>query len=183
MALAGLCRLPSLVRRPALRHWLWLLVLVKLVTPPLVAVPLLPAVADLHDAVVVAAPSVKLTEHRESAFTPPAPMKPAVDEMFSARAGRDLNDLSPSEPPRPQALLLGGLVAVSLIGTCLLLAVQAVHAVKLYRWIRRAGTATHCWLSPAPTSRRVWRSVARCEAAWWTRERLRCCGRGMNPWW
>ena len=46
MALAALCRLPSLARRPALRHWLWLLVLVKLVTPPLVAVPLLPAVVE-----------------------------------------------------------------------------------------------------------------------------------------
>jgi beta-lactamase regulating signal transducer with metallopeptidase domain len=141
IALAALCRLPSLARRPALRHWLWLLVLVKLVTPPLVAVPLLPAVADLHDAVVVAAASVSSAERRELALAPPTPMRPAVDETVSGRAGRDLNDLSPSEPPRPAGVLvLGGLLAVSLIGTCLLLTVHAVRAVKLYRWLRRAGT-------------------------------------------
>ena len=46
VVLAVLCRLPLLHKRPALRHWLWLLVLVKLVTPPLIAVPLLPAIAD-----------------------------------------------------------------------------------------------------------------------------------------
>ena len=46
IVLAALCRLSSLRRRPALRHWLWLLLLVKLVTPPLIAVPLLPAVAS-----------------------------------------------------------------------------------------------------------------------------------------
>ena len=141
IALAALCRLPSLARRPALRHWLWLLVLVKLVTPPLVAVPLLPAVVEPHEAVVVAVPSVSSAERRELTLAPPTPMKPAVDETVSARAGRDLNDRNPSEPPCPTgALLLGGLLAVSLIGTCLLLAVHAVRAVKLYRWLRRAGT-------------------------------------------
>ena len=43
-------------------------------------------------------------------------------------------------PSRTQALLLGGLLAVSLIGTCVLLTVHGVHAAKLYRWLRRAGT-------------------------------------------
>ncbi len=37
------CRTAALRRRPALCHALWLLVLVKLVTPPLVPLPLLPA--------------------------------------------------------------------------------------------------------------------------------------------
>ncbi len=37
VVLIALGRLPSLGKRPALRHWLWLLLLVKLVTPPLVA--------------------------------------------------------------------------------------------------------------------------------------------------
>lgn len=38
-----LCRVPSVARRPALRHALWLLVLVKLVTPPVINVPILSA--------------------------------------------------------------------------------------------------------------------------------------------
>ena len=45
-ALAASCRLSWLGRRPALRHWLWLLLLVKLVTPPIVAVPLFPPIAE-----------------------------------------------------------------------------------------------------------------------------------------
>ncbi len=52
--LAGLCCLPPLRRRPALKHWLWLLLLAKLVTPPLVAVPLLPAVGTDGAAATVA---------------------------------------------------------------------------------------------------------------------------------
>src|SRR5258706_7176767 len=40
-----LCRTAMLRQRPALCHALWLLVLLKLVTPPLVPVPVLPAIA------------------------------------------------------------------------------------------------------------------------------------------
>ena len=44
VGLALLCRLGPLQRRPALRHWLWLLLIVKVVTPPLISLPMLPAV-------------------------------------------------------------------------------------------------------------------------------------------
>ena len=39
-----LCRTPIVARRPAVCHRLWLLVLVKLVTPPLMPIPVLPTV-------------------------------------------------------------------------------------------------------------------------------------------
>ncbi len=46
-----LCRTSVLRSRPALCHGLWLLVLLKLVTPPVVSVPLLPAISlHQHDA-------------------------------------------------------------------------------------------------------------------------------------
>ena len=104
---------------------------------------------------------------------------------FRPAAGRDLNEAAtPPEPPSPtEALLLGGLLAVSLIGTCVLLAVHAVHAVKLYRWLRRRERRTPCWPNPAPRSHRAWRSAAWCEAASWIRERRHCSGRGVNRWW
>ena len=44
--LAPLSRLPWMQRRPALIHWLWLLLLIKLVTPPLISVPLPPTAAN-----------------------------------------------------------------------------------------------------------------------------------------
>ena len=40
------CRTKMLGERPALRHGLWLLVLLKLVTPPIIPVPVLPGIAD-----------------------------------------------------------------------------------------------------------------------------------------
>lgn len=38
-----LCRIPGIHSRPAVCHGLWLLVLVKLVTPPFISIPILPA--------------------------------------------------------------------------------------------------------------------------------------------
>ena len=39
-----LCRIPGIHSRPAVCHGLWLLVLFKLVTPPLISIPILPAI-------------------------------------------------------------------------------------------------------------------------------------------
>src|SRR6187397_2376218 len=50
--------LSRLVRRPAVAHALWLLALLKLVTPPLVSLPLLPAWRAVPTRGAPAAPSV-----------------------------------------------------------------------------------------------------------------------------
>ena len=145
IVLAALCRLPSLHRRPALRHWLWLLLLVKLVTPPLVAVPLLPAVPAVvgngNAAAIVALPSEPIA-HREPIWDrQPIQANPAADDAVFARADRDVGEIAfPAPQSHTHVFLLGGLLAVSLIGTCVLLTVHGVHAAKLYRWLRRAGT-------------------------------------------
>ncbi len=46
-----LCRIPFFKRRPALCHGVWLLVLLKFLTPPLIAVPVLPTLAspEIHE--------------------------------------------------------------------------------------------------------------------------------------
>jgi beta-lactamase regulating signal transducer with metallopeptidase domain len=143
VVLAVLCRLPWFGRRPALRHWLWLLVLVKLVTPPLVAVPLLPVVGDgtAATAIFPAAP----TERGEGAFDQPlqASTQPSleVDGATPTPAVGDAGKADSQECQRwARAFFLEGLLTVSLIGTCVLVTFHGVHAVRLHRWLRRAGT-------------------------------------------
>jgi beta-lactamase regulating signal transducer with metallopeptidase domain len=134
IVLAALCRVPSLRRRPALRHWLWLLLLAKLITPPLLGVPLLPAVAGSDHTAAMAPPPSKPAADQFIQVTP------ASEDATFARAGRDVGAVTPEEPPGRLPALLGGLLAVSLIGTGVLWTVHGIHAVKLYRWLRRAGT-------------------------------------------
>ncbi len=83
-ALAG-----RLGRRPALAHGLWLLVLVKLLTPPLLEIP-------------VAWPqSAPRPEVAAAAEEPPAPPVAAPDE--GPPAGREWEDLIVAVPPAPAA--------------------------------------------------------------------------------
>ena len=142
IVLTALCRLPSMHKRPALRHLLWLLLLAKLITPPLIGVPLLPAVDDA--AAMATLPSVP-TGDGESALDRHTPAYFAVGDATSALvdegAGRDVGGVTSRElRSGAQAPYLAGLFAVSLIGTCVLLTVHGIHAAKLYRWLRRAGS-------------------------------------------
>lgn len=145
IVLAALCRLPSMHKRPALRHLLWLLLLAKLITPPLIGVPLFPAVARSDDAAAIATPPGVPTVHRESASDQRTQVNSAVADTTSTSvnegAGRDADGVTYRElrsgTPLPY---LGGLLAASLIGTCVLLTVHGLHAAKLYRWLKRAGS-------------------------------------------
>ena len=81
--------------------------------------------------------------HRESTWDrQPIEANPAVDDAAFARADRDVEEVASRGSPRPyrRRMFLGGLLAISLIGTCVLLTVHGVHAAKLYRWLKRAGT-------------------------------------------
>ena len=130
IVLTAVCRLPAMNKRPALRQMLWLLLLAKLITPPLIAIPLLPAVERSDDAAAIATP----------------PSESAVDQRTQASftvdkgAGSDV-DGATSRDLRSgmQVPYLGGLLVVSLIGTCVLLTAHGVRVVKLTRWLRRAG--------------------------------------------
>jgi beta-lactamase regulating signal transducer with metallopeptidase domain len=140
IVLAGVCRLSSLRKRPALRHWLWLLLLAKLVTPPLVAVPLLPAVAGVGDAAAIAISPDRPSVHGEPAWDQRIQANPAVDDASFGSANRgEVGTASPGLQNRVRMLFFGGLLAFSLLGTFVLWMVQGVHAVKLYRWLKRAG--------------------------------------------
>ena len=175
IVLSMLCRLPWLGRRPALRHWLWLLLLAKLVTPPLIAVPLLPATRDsVRKAAIASAPvassakDVQVFQERSlpkrslddsvrtaaiaSARVESAAKdvrvsqertlpNPSLDDMASLSAARQADGAAshtngtPAEWP-----LLGGLLAFSLTGTGVLIAVHGLRTARLFRRLRRAAT-------------------------------------------
>ena len=120
IVLAALCRLPSMHRRPALRYWLWLLLVAKLVTPPLVGVPLLPAMVGNNDAVAVATSFDKQAMPDELVFHPPVRTVPAVYNEASVAVGEGAEAASTQFSGLTRALCLSVLLAVSLAGTCVL---------------------------------------------------------------
>jgi len=138
-------RLPAMYRRPALRHWLWLLLLAKLVTPPLISVPLLPAVGGDHDMGGLGALADEPVGQHESALDRGAQsnhvgddkIPSVVDEEASAGAS---GVTSQNLQRREQAPYLYGLLALSLIGTCVLLGFHGSRVAKLCRWLKRCGT-------------------------------------------
>src|SRR6516225_7437719 len=104
-AVAALLAVPALVasrwgRRPALAHALWLLVLVKLVTPSFVPLRILPPAATAEPPAIAAAPQAPPAATTDSRI---------VFKPKSAAPARqpDLYDLLPPEvkmvlPPRPE---------------------------------------------------------------------------------
>lgn len=141
VVLTVLCRVPSLRRRPALRHWLWLLLLAKAATPPLIPVPLLPAVADGDRATVIATPRNASMQERGLVLEPRDAAIAAVDRMDSMPvADRTTEVVLQRAAGDWRAFWLGSLLAVSLIGTSAVLTLHGVRGVRLHRWLKRAGT-------------------------------------------
>ncbi len=165
--LALLCRVPWMQRRPALVHWLWLLVLVKLVTPPLIPVPLLPARGNQNVTVAVAPLPGTWTEREQTrpydpvalSSSPGSPVE--TDEVVVAAEPsllgivEDASIPVPSEEPLPSTApavrrpefpganpypYAVGLLALSLFGTCMLLTVHGLRAVRFSQWLQRAGS-------------------------------------------
>jgi beta-lactamase regulating signal transducer with metallopeptidase domain len=160
LVLAGLCRLPWMYKRPALRHWLWLLLLAKLITPPLIAVPMLPPIAHHDQSVAIETSTAASTEQHNSiadrqtlanAAVETAIRKPVADRESAAK--RDTQPAATIE--QPAAATVGNVphlqgnahvpfsavaLAISLMGTCLLLGIHGVHSAKLHRWLKRAGS-------------------------------------------
>lgn len=145
IVLAAVCRLHQMRKRPALRHALWLLVLAKLVTPPLIPVPMLPEDTRSHDTIGFVAPPNEASGHRRVASEEMVQANPDADTATvvatNAAAHREASgSRSPwSSLGQQRVTYLRGLLAISLIGTLVLLAVHGVRAVRLNRWLRRAG--------------------------------------------
>lgn len=160
IVLAGLCRFPSMQKRPALRHWLWLLLLAKLITPPLISVPLLPSATGADDTLASPIPPSKPRGQHQLAADRPAPASASVESppgiptgpraLASDRHTRQAAAIDKTTVPvdfKGSSLrsiarvpISAGLFAISWLGTCVLLTVQGAHGVKLVRWLKRAGS-------------------------------------------
>lgn len=105
-------------RRPWLAHLLWLLVLVKLVTPPLVSAPLLPSAGDEAGASAASAPTT---------FEIAASSIDAASIALTAPTGEAW---SPS--------LLDVLFALWIAGSLVVLAVSLTRIARFERLLRRA---------------------------------------------
>ena len=154
VVLTAVCRLRWMKRRPAVRHTLWLLLLAKLVTPPLIPVPVLPT-SESQEAVPVASRTV---EDREESTLPydsapstseSAPSTPVfVPSSAAAQLPAALDEepnaglssvVAPVETAGFQWSKLGALlIAVSLLGSFVKLAVYAVRSATMRRWLNRA---------------------------------------------
>ncbi len=164
-ALVSFCRIPWLARRPALRCWLWLFLIVKLITPPLINLPILPALAGEKITTENKA-LTDVTEEKTSDFGKFPVKNPSFHAtLTSTDRGVDhaVSEGSRSKTaPSPNAILtsterdvshavfpgsyskkeilLGALIAISLFGSCVFLAVHGGRSLKLYRCLRRLGT-------------------------------------------
>ena len=122
VAIAALLAVPAWLaglwgRRPALTHALWLLVLIKLVTPPLfgcsIALPTLPEPVANQAEIAVADPAPARVEPTKPQETPPASPEPPVGNLEITRVTPEIeptvtpasnpvvNDVNPREQVEP----------------------------------------------------------------------------------
>lgn len=121
--------------RPALRQWLWLMVLVKLLTPPLIPLPILPrADRALETLQIVAA---------EHGAMPEATSLPATVEVvpIEIRAGRPVETpaKAPAAVARPPVVQWPPiLLTASLLITVLLVTRSIVQMIRALRLLTRS---------------------------------------------
>ncbi|MEX2174368.1 MAG: M56 family metallopeptidase [Pirellulaceae bacterium] len=118
MAVWLACRTRILTRRPAVCHGLWLLVLLKLVTPPIVPLPILPAMVAAEPST----PGIIPPERIASATLPCAPL-PCVT------------------PPSPWRNVCFALLGASLLVSCALWIAAARQFVRVRRLLRGSAVA------------------------------------------
>src|SRR5438105_594373 len=96
-------------RRPALIHSLWLLVLLKLITPPLVSVPL-PQFATWWPKSVCSEPNLPALEANEAAAEPAktALLKPIPDNVEPTAASFDSTSTGTHNEPAGQSDAVAG---------------------------------------------------------------------------
>ncbi len=138
-------------RRPALRHALWLLVLLKLVTPPLIDIPVWRAVPSAEAAAPPADSPEVVMDLRPA---PPDDAEPAAPQeepaiVMAPPAAADepaaAPQEAPTEPAAPPIAWRPLLAAAWLCGSGLWLLLAAVRARRFARLLRHARPAP-AWL-------------------------------------
>ncbi len=145
LLVAVLCRV---IRRPAAAHALWLLVLLKFLTPPLVKLPFLPATTAAA-APAQSPPPVQLEPPPFEIQTPFAPDDVALFEPAIGLEQSDTPRLSVAEPAAPPPAVRARPSwnpwnALSLLwagGSLAMLAIVAFRVTRLVRLLRQAPSA------------------------------------------
>lgn len=129
-------------RRPALVHSLWLLVLLKLVTPPFVLIPVLPAPPAAPTVVAEAeAPPMEPIDPAEAArILQSLPQVPQTATEEPAAVPAEPAD-SPSAPAREPLPWQTVVIAAWSIGSLLWLIVTLGRVLRFRRWLREATPA------------------------------------------
>ncbi|TWU12686.1 Protease HtpX [Symmachiella macrocystis] len=131
----GVALFARLCRRPAIEHGLWLLVFLKLITPPLVTVPLeilpAPQVISTSSAVIPAPMETTISEH-----VAPAPLAIAATSEAPRLA----------VAPQPEGFrwrdhLAEGIVALWIAGACAWLLLLSIRAWRFHRIARLTALA------------------------------------------
>lgn len=135
------CCFRPMQRRPAVVHTLWLLVLVKLVTPPVIPVPVLksahPSTIELNErtrpADVSIPPTVAVVPHRSD----------AQPSSIDATAMAFEHHTKPNVAPVPirQLPWLFLLTGISILGTLILAALGVVRYLRMTRILRLANSS------------------------------------------
>ncbi|QDT46364.1 Protease HtpX [Symmachiella dynata] len=131
----GVALFARLCRRPAIAHGLWLLVFLKLITPPLVTVPLeilpAPPVISTSSAVIHAPVETTIIEHE-------APTPSAI--IATTEAPR--LSLTPQPAGFPwRNYLVEGIVGLWIAGACGWLLLLGIRAWRFHRMARRIALA------------------------------------------
>ncbi|MDZ4683615.1 MAG: M56 family metallopeptidase [Planctomycetaceae bacterium] len=121
---AGLSLFPVVRRYPVLRHSLWVIVLLKVVTPPLIPVPVLPAIEDRIDVGVAETILYQPAMSRRSPVEGMAESNPLKVSSAASTAQHRFD------------CVLWPLVALSVSGTLLLLALAWKQVIGLRRALR-----------------------------------------------
>jgi beta-lactamase regulating signal transducer with metallopeptidase domain/thiol-disulfide isomerase/thioredoxin len=152
VAVWPLSRTHMLQRRPALCHALWLLVLVKLVTPSLVSVPVLPPIAPPEPAIVaVDRESAKIAEElrptSDQSLTATAEVASEATrrqpKVGTAAVGAAQADARQYAPPWTLRDVCIGMAAISLLGTILLWLAALGQCRRVRRLLNNGAVASH----------------------------------------
>ncbi|ANM29182.1 hypothetical protein ABI59_05605 [Acidobacteria bacterium Mor1] len=139
ICVAGITRF---VERPAIRHALWLLVLLKLVTPPVLEISVLPASLLPSSAT----PLTEATLPSTGATALPAVTLPTIAESSAPVAADPVTVSTPAPLIDPQALWRNWLLPLWLVGSAALTFLTLFRALRFERLIARARPADEALL-------------------------------------
>ncbi len=138
MAVWLICQTQPLRRRPALRHGLWLLVLLKLVAPPLVPIPVLPpVVAETHGIATGVPYSVEALDNTTDVVAPFVPTELVIESSDALAVNTDVASLRVGFSPEMGRFAWNEAFTALLIASLFVSLALWLFAWRHFRLVRR----------------------------------------------